>query len=608
MVISFFPTVVSLHAWYLGKRRGNKRRKEKCGTKVFRHLGVCRRKFSKLVSDGGESDEEEEREGDGISREQGIKVTVMPTVEPNPSASKVVPGTTITNTKERNDGRGATPPAPGSVSHESRGSSPNEIRSEVEMGGKSESAMPPADHAVKLGAIETFFKRSYYPFVRKHKILLLFLNAVLLAFMISRAVMLQPDAEDPALFKPGTNLEEYRPALVDYFARGASQNSIPMQLAFGIDPTDPLDRSGTSITNATDYGTVHFDSQLDLARGFPCLLEICATLEEKNENLEIGGAPDYPVECWAKALSDYVDENPSLYSSGYLDTITGFNANSTAFDSVLNDWLSISDVYAQWRGLIRSERVNGVVTVRLTLITWKLMADFQMDYTKGIELGRRWEQWYADTMAAGVCGAVNTSLPGFVESAAFHYYRVSETMIAEAFTGIAISLSVAFVVLTIATSNIIVGLLSTLCIAAIVTCVLGFTVLQGWKLGILESINFVMVPGLSVDYVAHFAEAYVRSAHATRAGRVKDMMTEVGVSVLSGAISTLGATFFLFFPEITFFAKFGTFIFVTILFSLVASMTLFPSLLLTPLGPQGRRGDLKVLFKRDTYPCCRKKR
>eukprot|EP00494_Astrolonche_serrata_P020999 UN21231 len=42
--------------------------------------------------------------------------------------------------------------------------------------------------------------------------------------------------------------------------------------------------------------------------------------------------------------------------------------------------------------------------------------------------------------------------------------------------------------------------------------IMGFTVMMGWKLGILESIIYVMVVGMSVDYVVHLGEAYLEAA------------------------------------------------------------------------------------------------
>ena len=70
--------------------------------------------------------------------------------------------------------------------------------------------------------------------------------------------------------------------------------------------------------------------------------------------------------------------------------------------------------------------------------------------------------------------------------------------------GMAICFPVAFVVLMVATNNIIISSFATLSIGFIVSSVLGFTkAVMGWDLGIAESIAGIIVIGFSVDYVVH---------------------------------------------------------------------------------------------------------
>ena len=45
----------------------------------------------------------------------------------------------------------------------------------------------------------------------------------------------------------------------------------------------------------------------------------------------------------------------------------------------------------------------------------------------------------------------------------------------------------------------------------------------------LESVNMVLVVGLSVDYCVHLAEGYSRSTHTDRKNRIRDSLTEVCV-------------------------------------------------------------------------------
>lgn len=66
-----------------------------------------------------------------------------------------------------------------------------------------------------------------------------------------------------------------------------------------------------------------------------------------------------------------------------------------------------------------------------------------------------------------------------------------------------------------------------------------FTVANGWKLGILEAVLFVMVVGFSVDYTLHLSDSYLESNKKTRGERTRDMLTTMGPSVLSGYVHRL---------------------------------------------------------------------
>ena len=124
------------------------------------------------------------------------------------------------------------------------------------------------------------------------------------------------------------------------------------------------------------------------------------------------------------------------------------------------------------------------------------------------------------------------------------------------------------------------------------------------SLQVLESLNLVLVVGLSVDYVVHLAEGYSRSYKVDRKGRTYDMLEEVGVSVLSGAITTLGAAMLLLFAEIVFFVQFGLFMFFTITFSIVYALVLFTTFM-GLAGPENQSGSLKPFYSWVRNRLCR---
>eukprot|EP00494_Astrolonche_serrata_P024814 UN25074 len=217
---------------------------------------------------------------------------------------------------------------------------------------------------------------------------------------------------------------------------------------------------------------------------------------------------------------------------------------------------------------------------------------------------------------SGVCSPSAVTYPGAVpktikdsyvtDERYFSYYYLQATLLSETYSGIALSLTFAFVILNIATANYVMACVATAVITQIVIMILGFTVIMGWKLGILESIIYVMVVGMSVDYVVHLGESYLESAEEvnhdvlhdpdSRHFRAKMMLEIRGFSVLSGAISTLGGIFFLFFAFIIFFVKFAYVIFFLIFCSLMYSLVFFTACMDT-FGPEGTFGEWHLVWE-----------
>ena len=113
---------------------------------------------------------------------------------------------------------------------------------------------------------------------------------------------------------------------------------------------------------------------------------------------------------------------------------------------------------------------------------------------------------------------------------------------------------------------------------------------------VLESINLVLVVGLAVDYCVHIAESYTRSVYNRRDRRVYDTLEKMALPVVSGAATTLGAAFFLFFTKISFFVQFGAFMFCTIGFSLVYALG-FLVVALCAFGPENDQGKIRHAFR-----------
>lgn len=93
-----------------------------------------------------------------------------------------------------------------------------------------------------------------------------------------------------------------------------------------------------------------------------------------------------------------------------------------------------------------------------------------------------------------------------------------------------------------------------------------------------EAILVSILAGFSVDYTIHLAHAYVH-AEGDTASRITEAFSEMGITVFSGMFTSIVASIPLFFCTLTFFAKFGTFLCLTISLSWIFANFGFMSLL-----------------------------
>jgi len=166
---------------------------------------------------------------------------------------------------------------------------------------------------------------------------------------------------------------------------------------------------------------------------------------------------------------------------------------------------------------------------------------------------------------------------------------LQETYVRMALVGVVIGLTLSFVVLLLATMNVIMAVLCVGTIAAALACVAGCIVMMGWELGQAESLAMMILTGFAVDYVVHLAHAYMESSSASRLERTHDALRDLGVSVFWGALTSVVASAVLANLQLQFFSKFGTFFLLTIVWAyLWAVLFLMP--LLAFVGPEVKGG------------------
>eukprot|EP01084_Bolivina_argentea_P002491 4595_1 len=385
----------------------------------------------------------------------------------------------------------------------------------------------------------------------------------------------------------------------------------PQSIYYDLLISDPENYGGNPLKVVKCFMTEFRDWILTDSAAKPSQSEIAKILDDSDQNDIVNG-------------SDFTDCNFGMFP------VEGSHCFALLFAVIwMNDDLPTSNPdfvagvtnYEYWKDYMwvkapeKGDYTSPFIPIDLKFITVSVLTDASVtyNYNDGIKLFDNWQK-FGDKWRDNIPGQNSNDKNGnaFVETPStlksimitdriiFSYFYTQRQIIREAISGIGLSLGFAFIILTLATQNWIMALYSCFVIFSIVVCVMGFSIINGWKLGIIEAIIYVMVVGMSVDYVVHLSEAYLACGKQTRIDRSRRMLGIVGGSVLSGAVSTLIGILWLFFATIVIFKKFGAFIFFLIFVSLTFSMVSFTAAM-SSFGPEGSTGNIILCAKK----CCK---
>jgi len=189
---------------------------------------------------------------------------------------------------------------------------------------------------------------------------------------------------------------------------------------------------------------------------------------------------------------------------------------------------------------------------------------------------------HLDGLVGDACGASGVVMTDLEQK--FIFMNNQKIYRNSAVQGALIGVVIAFAVLVVATRSPLLAALSTLSIVCTILSVIGIVVMLGWTLGTVEAILISILAGFSVDYVVHLAHAYAQSPGSVDQ-RIRHAFGEMGTPVLSGMLTSVLASLPLFTCQIVFFAKFGTFLCFTILFSWLFANFGFMAAISTVGGP-----------------------
>jgi len=298
--------------------------------------------------------------------------------------------------------------------------------------------------------------------------------------------------------------------------------------------------------------------------------------------------------CFMEQVKEYADFHSGIGfpvpPEQFMTIVTsdGFSEYMDLRDSLLRERMHWdADQYADYTG------IHPTADNRLGFMHMTFNATFprRMSRDAANNLYDHWES-FVETYA----GSTN---PAQV-AGPYLFMVLQNELLAAAFQGIATALSVSLACLVLVTFNWYVSLLGFVNITCILIVFLGAVPLIGWELGVYECIFLIMTVGLSVDYTVHLLHAYNESSHETRKDKVQESLASMGITVLSGAATTLLASLPLFGCKLRFFQQYGVFIFFTILFSIILAISFLPPLLMI-VGPEQSFGKITPLYRLAAY-------
>ncbi|KAJ1448385.1 hypothetical protein M885DRAFT_147143 [Pelagophyceae sp. CCMP2097] len=432
------------------------------------------------------------------------------------------------------------------------------------------------DYAQSERLLERFFYTSYGGFVYKRKrSILVVWSAIFAASLAVWTTLLLPDDKATPFFADDHVFEQWLRWSDEEFLLDRADDKTPSFLVFGVKQGDPWrddqDSHPACIGDDPDCAGKPNYSGLHFAKN---QLAIAAACKAYGESLSSSGQmPQYETETnaycfmslfhkwalskglavpyaatdeieFASKLLEWRDSDDEPFGLRFLNAASAFYGENTGF--VVSDGV----VKAGWAGYNTSLNWDRATFVEM----WEFHDDAQSAWGAAKRQGVDREDSYQTT----------ENYSWMVASGVFYDAARSNLLI---------SVCLAATVMFYVTLNWAVTLVATVSLIAVIAGVLATMAIAGWKVNIIESIDISIAGGMAVDYILHLAHAFNhQESFLTGEGRVRGALGEMGVSVLSGALTTLSATCALFCCQLLWFRNFGIFIALLVVWSIVVSM------------------------------------
>lgn len=394
----------------------------------------------------------------------------------------------------------------------------------------------------KLRSIEKYFNGAHTNFIKefKHYIFVIFLALTVCGIYF--CTTLEPPDEQEDYFPKSHMFTRYsnlmRPGKSSPFLSSGRDYVAEVQVAWGL---KSMDLSGTSPWNPDAMGEVIYDEDFDMSspQAQQHVYDVCQNAKSATCSAKgcIGGMliRNEEADCFIQEFKDWLEANNRTFplpKDDFMPQLLEFAALPSSLQNFRNQI-----------GLFPGEND----TYNLRFVTFAFNTTFapprpQM-YTKDV-----YDNWQAFVKEQ------NDQAPNGVNKMyqstnfAWMWLKTQQALIWGVELGVTLVIVIAFIVINISTMNVIVSVGAIFTIGGIVTTTMGIGVaaIMGYPLGVAESVATVILIGFSMDYCLHLAGAYVASKKVSREDKTQDSLTEMGVSVTAGALTTIFSAVFLF--------------------------------------------------------------
>ena len=414
-----------------------------------------------------------------------------------------------------------------------------EDRDKTEMGESNASLV-----VEKLRSIEKYFNGAHTNFIKEFKycIFTLFVGITICGIYFCTTLETPDEQED--YFPKSHMFTQYRELIrsgkSSPFLSSGRDYVAEVQVAWGL---KGMDLSGTSPWNPDAMGKVIYDEEFDMSspEAQQHVYDVCQNAKS---------AP-----CSAKGCI-----NGKLIRNGeakcFIEEFkTWLEAKNQAFPLPREEFMPQLQIFAALPSSLQNFRnqiglfpkLEDEHAHKLRFVTFSFNTTFSPPrpqlYTKAVY--DNWQDFVKVQNADAPSGVKNMFQS---TNFAWMWLKTQQALVMGVELGVTLVIVIAFIVINISTMNVIVSAGAIFTIGGIVTTTMGIGVaaIMGYPLGVAESVATVILIGFSMDYCLHLAGAYVASRKLCREDKTQDSLTEMGVSVTAGALTTIFSAVFLF--------------------------------------------------------------